>query len=250
MEVEKWEKSHFAALLLSCIILNANQRTQNGGGLGMRLLLSHMLKTLFSLSKVDGGWFQSKFGKFLSVQLHWDMTYWDMATLAIPSALSLHFETHLVPLWVGVEWWAMPLVTVNLVLLKVCSKFAMVRSIGSTPGSIVVLVASITMTTSQRSNIMPPFLTACEQLVHGTSRCRECRNYYHRGCSNIHHGYKSRAYHSVRRFWYRRRGGDHQLSDRYVWEMMPRSQALAQLPVACSTILQATGSWARAWERG
>ena len=28
------------------------------------------------------------------------------------------------------------------------------------------------------------------------------------------------------------------------------SQALAQLPVACSTVLQATGSWARAWERG
>ena len=114
------KKLYFAALPLSCIILNANQRTQNGGGLGMRLLLSHMLKMLFSLSKVDGGWFRSKFGKFLSVQLHWDMTNWDMATLAIASALSLHFETYLVPLWVGVEWWAMPLVTVNLVLFKVC----------------------------------------------------------------------------------------------------------------------------------
>ena len=34
----------------------------------------------------------------------------------------------------------------------------------------------------------------------------------------------------------------------------PRSQALAQLPVTCSTspsyVLQATGSWGRAWERG
>ena len=30
----------------------------------------------------------------------------------------------------------------------------------------------------------------------------------------------------------------------------PRSQVLAQLPVTCSTVLQVTGSWARAWERG
>ena len=29
--------------------------------------------------------------------------------------------------------------------------------------------------------------------------CMECRNNYCRGCSNIRHGHKSRAYHSVRR---------------------------------------------------
>ena len=36
----------------------------------------------------------------------------DMCALTITTAISIHLETHLVPLWVGVEWWGEPVVTV------------------------------------------------------------------------------------------------------------------------------------------
>ena len=63
------------------------------------------------------------------------------------------------------------------------------------------IIPSTIMTFSQQqSNIMSLFLTACEQYMKAADvYCMERRNNYRRGRSNIRHGHKSRAYHSVRR---------------------------------------------------
>lgn len=63
-----------------------------------------------------------------------------------------------------------------------------------------IIPCTIMTFSQQQSNIVPLFLTACEQCMKAADvYCMECRNNYCRRCSNIRHGHKSRAYHSVRR---------------------------------------------------
>ena len=43
-----------------------------------------------------------------------------MCTLTFTTAISVHTEAHFVSLWVGVEWWRVPLIIAYLVLFNVC----------------------------------------------------------------------------------------------------------------------------------
>ena len=50
---------------------------------------------------------------------HQEGKYRNMRVHANIPAISIHFETHFVALWVGVEWWGVPVVTILFVYFKV-----------------------------------------------------------------------------------------------------------------------------------